>query len=64
MKFAQGMAKITFGRDNYKRSSGIWLFTDSKTGKLAWSKNVSDGENLSVNHSHMNHMLYLEPSPL
>ena len=47
MKFAQGMAEITHGYesyDKYKRGTGIWLFTDSKTGKLAWSKMTSDGE--------------------
>ena len=35
MKFAKGMAKITSGNDDFERETGIWLFTQSKTGKLA-----------------------------
>ena len=44
MEFAQGMAEITSGRKNFKRRTGIWLFTDTKTGKFAWSKINSNGE--------------------
>ena len=48
MEFAQGMAEITSGRKNFKRRTGIWLFTDTKTGKFAWSKISSNGEKCAL----------------
>ena len=43
MRFAQRWANITSGEVNFKRATGVWLFTDSKTGKLAWLKINSNG---------------------
>ena len=44
MKFARGLAAITSGKEDFKRSTGIWLFTNAKNGQLAWSKLTSNGE--------------------